>query len=324
MHAHPFRPAWPSWVAAAALLSLVPPATSAQGEPGGGSYRLVEGWPELPEGVPAWGQTTGVELDAEGFLWVFHRCFQSSCVGRPDVAPVLRYDPEGRLVASWGRGRFVWPHGTYMDAEGNLWTTDASGRDGVGHQVFKFAPDGTVLLTLGTPGVAGAGPDTFDGPADVVVAPNGDIFVADGHGNDRVVKFSPQGRYLTEWGGQGTGPGEFDEPHTLAFDARGRLFVGDRVNQRIQVFDQDGRFLDEWTGIMASGLHITDDDLVYVADYQLREGIVIARASDFEEVGFVQNAMPEGVTVDADGTVYAAEVIPRKLKKFVRVPRPSR
>jgi DNA-binding beta-propeller fold protein YncE len=268
--------------------------------------------------VAAWGQTIGVEIDGDGFLWVFHRCFDSSCAGRPDVPPVLRYHADGRLVDAWGEGRFVWPHGTHLDRDGNLWTTDAGGREGIGHQVLKFAPDGTLLMTLGTAGVEGDGPDTFDGPADVAVAPNGDVFVADGHGNDRVVKFTSDGRYLAEWGGHGTEPGRFDEPHTLAFDSRGRLFVGDRVNERIQVFDQDGSLLAVWSGIMASGIHITADDVVYVADYQLREGIVIARAEDFREIGFVSNAMPEGVTVDRDGNVYAAEVLPRNLKKFER------
>ena len=121
-----------------------------------------------------------------------------------------------------------------------------------------------------------------------------------------------------EWGGEGTCPGQFNEPHCLAFDSRGRLFVGDRVNQRIQVFDQNGRYLAEWPGIMASGMYITDDDILYVADYQLREGIVIADASNFTEIGFIDDAMPEGVTVDRMGNVYAGEVLSQNLKKFAR------
>jgi streptogramin lyase len=214
----------------------------------------------------------------------------------------------------------VWPHGFALDHDGNLWTTDARGADGKGQTVMKLSKDGEVLMTLGTPGVAGAGHDTFDGPADVLVAPDGSIFVADGHGNDRVVKFSPEGEYLMEWGEEGTDYGQFNEPHTLAMDSRGRLFVGDRINQRIQVFDQNGRFLAVWPAIMASGMHITADDIVYVADYQLRQGIVIARASDFQEIGFVDDALGEGVTVDADRNVYVGEVIYRNLKKFIRRP----
>ena len=282
-------------------------------------YRLVEGWAQLPYGVEAWGQTIGLDLDGDGNLWVFHRCFSTSCnQGRENVTPVLKYDPSGRLVDSWGDGMFIWPHGFFLDADGNVWTTDARGEDGKGHQVFKFTRDGTLLMTLGTAGVAGDGQNTFDGPADVVVAPNGDIFVVDGHGNNRVVKFAKDGRFLMEWGEEGTGPGQFNEPHCLAFDSRGRLFVGDRLNQRIQVFDQDGRYLAEWPGIMASGMYITDDDVLYVADYQLRFGIVIANANDFSEIGFIENALPEGVAVDKMGNVYAGEVAGRNLKKFAR------
>ena len=303
-----------------AVLVAAVTIASAQALQGQGSdYRLVEGWPQLPDGVEAWGQTIGVEIDGDGNLWVFHRCFSTSCVGgRENVAPILKYDPSGRLLESWGEGMFIWPHGFFLDDDGNVWVTDARGANGKGHQVMKFTSDGRHLMTLGTAGVAGSGRDTFDGPADVAVAPNGDIFVVDGHGNNRVVKFSKDGEFIMEWGGAGTGPGQFNEPHCLAFDSRGRLFVGDRVNERIQVFDQNGRFISEWRGIMASGMYITDDDVLYVADYQLREGIVIVDASDFTEIGFIDDAMPEGVTVDRMGNVYAGEVLSTDLKEFVR------
>ncbi len=307
----------PTFVAVlvATIAIVSPPALHSQES----SYRLVEGWAQLPNGVEAWGQTIGVELDADGNIWVFHRCFAENCYGgRENVAPVLKYDPSGRLLESWGEGMFNWPHGFFIDADGYIWTTDARGVGDKGHQVMKFTQDGTLLLTLGTAGVAGDGQDTFDGPADVAVAPNGDIFVVDGHGNNRVVKFNKDGEFIMSWGEAGTGPGQFNEPHCLAFDSQGRLFVGDRVNERIQVFDQNGRYLAEWTGIMASGMDITEDDVIYVADYQLRLGIVIANASDFSEIGFIENAMPEGVTVDRMGNVYAGEVLPRNLKKFVR------
>ncbi len=310
-------------VAALGVLLLGVPPIEAQDPPAvssgrGAAYDLVEGWAQLPEGVDAWGQTIGVEIDDAGNLWVFHRCFATACTRRVDVPAVLKYDSSGALTDSWGEGLFVWPHGFFLDADGNLWTTDARGAAGKGQQVIKFSPDGEVLMTLGTAGVAGEGPDMFRGPTDVAIAPNGDIFVADGHGNSRIVKYSSDGEFITTWGTKGTGPGQFDEPHCLAFDSQGRLFVGDRLNQRIQVFDQDGRFLDEWTGIMASGMHITADDELFVADYQLRMGIVIADAADFSETGFISGVLAEGVTVDAMGNVYAGEVIPRNLKKFAR------
>jgi DNA-binding beta-propeller fold protein YncE len=298
------------------LAGLAPLAASAQGL----AYELVPGWPELPRGVERFGMTLGLELDERGHLWVFQRCFSTDCVGGPEerLPAVLEYDPAGRLVSSWGEGMFVWPHGFYLDADGNLWTTDARGAEGKGHTVMKHARDGRVLMTLGTPGVAGRDRRTFDGPADVLVAPDGSIFVADGHGNDRVVKFSKDGEYVMEWGTEGTLLGQFNEPHALAMDSRGRLFVADRMNQRIQVFDQNGRFLAVWTAIQASGLHIAPDDIVYVADYQLRQGIVIARASDFQEIGFIDGTLAEGVTVDAAGNVYTGESIPRNVKKFQR------
>jgi DNA-binding beta-propeller fold protein YncE len=280
----------------------------------------VEGWAELPSGIDRFGMVLGMDLDARENLWVFQRCFSTDCVDGPEerLPAVLEYDRSGRLLASWGEGMFVWPHGFFLDADGNVWTTDARGATGKGHTVMKHAPDGRVLMTLGTPGVAGDGEDTFDGPSDVLVAPDGSIFVVDGHGNDRVVKFSASGEFLMEWGSEGSMLGQFNEPHALAMDSRGRLFVADRLNQRIQVFDQNGRFLAVWPAIQASGLHITPDDIVYVADYQLRQGIVIARASDFQEIGFIDGTLAEGVTVDRAGNVYTGESIPRNVKKFER------
>ena len=144
---------------------------------------------------------------------------------------------------------------------------------GKGHQVFKFSPDGKVLMTLGKAGVAGNGPDEFNAPSAVLVAPNGDIFVADGHGretNARIVKFSKDGKFIKTWGKKGSAPGEFDIPHALAIDSQGRLFVGDRQNNRIQIFDQDGKFLDQWTQFSRpSGIFIDKHDVIYVADSEI-------------------------------------------------------
>ena len=190
-------------------------------------YALVGNWPQLPAGRTL-GAVSGVDIDRDGTsVWIADRCGGGSCADST-VAPVLKFDTQGRLVKAFGAGLFAVPHGVHVDREGNIWVTDDSTTPapGKGHQVIKFDPDGKVLLTLGKPGVPGTGPDTFNRPSDVVVAPNGDIFVADGHGGDsnaRIVKFSSNGRFLATWGKKGTGRGEFDTPHGLAMDSRGRL-----------------------------------------------------------------------------------------------------
>src|SRR5215469_13890148 len=199
----------------------------------------------------------------------------NSCSGS-NLAPVLQFDPSGKLLKSFGQGLFVFPHGIFVDKEGNVWITDAQGKDGKGHQVIKFSAEGKVLLTLGKAGVAGDGPDTFNQPSDVVVAANGDIFVADGHGGDtnaRIVKFSRDGKFIESWGKKGSAPGEFDTPHALAMDSQGRIFVGDRANNRIQIFDQEGKFIAEWKQFgRPSGIYIDKNDVIYVADSESREG----------------------------------------------------
>src|ERR1700680_4258296 len=210
-------------------------------------YLTIDGWAKMPEGR-TWGQTSQLSLDRDGNVWVAERCGGNTCVGRTD-APILEFDPSGKLVKSFGAGMLVVPHGILVDKDGNVWVTDSQGKDGKGHQVFKFSAEGKVLMTLGKAGVAGEGPDTFSGPTDVVIAANGDIFVTDGHvanSKGRVVKFSKDGTFIKEWGKTGSGPGEFNIPHSIAMDSRGRLFVADRSNNRIQIFDQGGEFLDQW------------------------------------------------------------------------------
>lgn len=305
-------------------------------------YRAVENWAKLPEGR-MWGQTIGVDIDADGAsIWVLERCGGNSCAGA-DVAPILKFDPSGKFVTGFGAGMLVFPHGLHVDREGNVWVTDAEGEDGKGHRVFKFGPDGKVLLALGKAGMAGEGPDTFNRPSDVLVAPNGDIFVADGHGgssNARIVKFSKDGTFVKAWGKHGTGPGEFDVPHSLAMDSAGRLFVADRSNSRIQIFDQDGRFLDAWQQFgRPSGLFIDKHDILYAADSEsngarnpgFRRGIRIGSVKDAIVTAFIPDPEPnpnqgllgpgsaaEGVAADDAGTVYGAEVGPKDLKRYVK------
>src|ERR1041384_2174981 len=257
-------------------------------------YRTVENWFKLPEGR-AWGSTGAVDFDRDGNLWVGERCGANTCAGS-NLPSILKFDPSGKLLTSFGAGMLIFPHGIYVDPQGNVWITDGQGSGGKGQQVFKFSPDGKVLLALGKAGVAGDGPDTFNQPSDVVVGANGDIFVADGHGgntNARIVKFSKDGKFIKTWGKKGTAPGDFDTPHALAIDSKGRLFVGDRANNRIQIFDQDGKFLDQWKQFgRPSGIFIDKNDVIYVTDSEStdrdgyghnpgwRRGIPVGRARD--------------------------------------------
>jgi sugar lactone lactonase YvrE len=200
-------------------------------------YREDVGWAKTALGRP-FGSTIGVDIDRDGkSVWVYDRCGGGTCQNSK-IAPVMKFDPTGKLVAAFGSGLVNDPHGFYVDRDNNIWLTDFRGKDGKGHTVLKLSPDGKVLMTLGKPGVAGDGPDTFNSPTDVLIAPNGDIFVADGHGaqtNARIVKLSKEGKFIKAWGKEGKAPGEFDVPHGLAMDSQGRLFVADRANNRIQI-----------------------------------------------------------------------------------------
>jgi hypothetical protein len=180
-------------------------------------YRTARDWGELPAGMK-WAAVTSIEAAADGSIFVIHRCTANSCAGRPEP-PILKFDAGGKLRKAFGGGMFVFPHGSGLDREGNLWVTDGGGRDGIGHQVIKFSPDGVELMRLGKAGVSGSGPDLFDQPNDVAVAPNGDIFVTDSHRrgkNNRVVKFDKTGKFIKEWGHKGSGAGELSEPHAIA------------------------------------------------------------------------------------------------------------
>jgi streptogramin lyase len=323
------------------LLFCILPAYSQQPNSQPNPYRTLENWFQLPAGRMM-GSTSAVEIDRDGHIWVAERCGANSCAGS-DLAPILEFDRSGKVLRSWGAGMFIFPHGIAIDREGAIWITDGQGKDGKGHQVFKFNPDGKVLMTLGKAGVAGDGPDTFNQPDDVAIAPNGDIFVSDGHspgmGNARVVKFSKDGKFIKQWGRHGSGPGEFEVPHALAFDSQGRLFVGDRANNRIQIFDQEGKFLDEWKQFSRpSGIYIDAHDMVYVTDSEStdragygnhpgwKRGIRIGSAKDGTVTAFIPDPSPgsgatsaaEGVAADQDGNVYGAEVGPKDVKKYVR------
>lgn len=315
-------------------------------------YRTIQSWARLPEGR-TWGSTSAVDIDRDGTsIWIAERCSTNSC-GASALDPVLKFDSTGALVAHFGAGLLVSPHGIALDRNGNVWVTDCActgggrGRGGRGadsatapaapppprgHQVFEFSPTGKLLLTLGVPG--GSRDSAFFQPNDVLVAPNGDIFVSEGHSSNegavaRLFKFSKDGKLIKAWGTFGHGPDDFDQPHALAMDSRGRLFVGDRGNNRIKILDQDGKLLDTWYQFSRpSGIYIDAQDNIYVADSESgsvartrtdwKRGIRIGSARDGSVKYFIPDpavnppstSSAEGVAVDARGNIYGAEVGP--------------
>ncbi len=323
-------------------------------------YTTIEGWAQLEEGR-TWGSTSSVDLDPDGVsIWVGDRCGgnQGACTANPDVDPIMKFDPSGTMLISFGAGLINWPHGIDVDAAGNVWVADGQnntprGTRGAppppapknlyGHQVLKFSPEGELLMTLGIPG-GGRGSGYFFQPNDVLVAPNGNIFVAEGHGNNpennpaRILKFDRSGQFLMEWGSMGDGPGEFMQPHALAMDSRGRLFVGDRSNNRIQIFDQDGNFIDMWYQFgRPSGIYIDPNDVLYSADSESgsvnpahgdwTRGIRVGSAITGEVYYLIPDPQAEcrgtctaeGVVADRNGVIYGAEVGPvGGLKRYVR------
>jgi sugar lactone lactonase YvrE len=326
-------------------------------------YHTIEGWAKLPPGR-TWGSTSAVAIDRDGkSVWVAERCGANACVGST-LDPILKFDADGNLVAHFGAGMIQSPHGIFVDRDDNVWVVDCSctlgrgGRGGArggtgaagttdttgraeGHQVYKFGPTGQLLMTLGTPGGA-RGDGYFWQPNAVLVAPNGDIFVAEGHSSApgssaRLYKFSKDGTLIKAWGQLGHGPDDFDQPHALAMDSRGRLFVGDRANNRIKIFDQDGRLLDTWYQFSRpSGLWIDAHDDLYVADSESgsvarartdwKRGIRVGSARDGSLRAFIPDpaidppstSSAEGVAVDKDGVIYGAEVGQRDLKRYVK------
>ncbi|MCC7124792.1 MAG: hypothetical protein IT178_08075 [Acidobacteria bacterium] len=316
-------------------------------------YETVRNFGTLPDGRK-WGSVSAVAVDIDGkSIWAGDRCGTNSCAGSK-VDPIVKLDPNGKVVRSFGAGQILWPHGIDVDRQGNVWIVDArSATDaelkqfpdaaGKGHTVTKFSPDGKVLLVLGTPGKTGNPPEAFTEPNDVAIAADGSIFVAEAHnaqyldqnppnGIGRISKFSADGKFIKTFGAYGYGPSEFRGPHALAFDSKGRLFVADRGNRRLMIFDQEGKLLDTWYQFSRiSGLAITADDTLYAIDSESddnynagwRKGLRVGSARTGEVWFFVPEhvskqasgmggygSMGEGVTVDAAGNVYAGEVGP--------------
>jgi hypothetical protein len=341
--------------AALVVLPLAGAALSAQTAPTNDApnpYRTVVGWATLPDGR-AWGSTSAVDIAKDGrSIWVAERCSANWC-GGSTLDPILLFDRNGALVRSFGKGMILSPHGIHVDRDGNVWVTDCACTGGqrpvdtslpkVGHQIFKFSPEGKLLMTLGT---AGGGRDTsyFWQPNDVITAANGDIFVAEGHASRagataRLLKFDKSGTFIRSFGkwGKGAAPDEFDQPHALAFDSRGRLFVSDRGNDRIRVYSTDFELLETMEQFSrASGIFIDNKDVLYATDSESgsvapphaawKRGIRIGSLKDGKVTAFIPDpddkapstSAAEGVAVDAAGNIYGAEVGPKALKKYVK------
>jgi sugar lactone lactonase YvrE len=340
-------------LAAALVLALAATVSiGAQGRQDGGQQNLEQ--PKLPNPyrtiydivtMPAgrtMGSTNAINVDAKGNIWVFERCGVNSCADST-LDPILQFDPSGKLIRSFGAGKFVFPHGLEFDAEGNLWIVDAGVVDNVkGSQIFKYSPDGRLLQSLGKPGIRGTTPDLFNEPSDIAIAPNGDLYVADGHinpqSNRRIVHLTKEGKFIEAWGTAGTGPGQFDNPHSLALDSSGRIFVGDRTNNRVQILSPRGEFIAEWRQFgRPSGVRI-QNDILYVADSESRtapgqyghnpgyhRGIYIGSVKDGVVTAFIPDpapkgnaSFPEGISLGRDGVIWGASIGDRNVMKFVR------
>lgn len=278
------------------------------------TYEPVVGWEQLP---PGWTfkEVAAVGVDASDNVYVFNR----------GEHPVIVFDKNGKFLRSWGEGVFTNPHGITVDPEGNLYLTD----DG-DHSIRKCTPEGKVLLTIGSPGNAAEleGGRPFNRPTHVAISPKtGDIYISDGYGNSRVHKFTPDGRHLFSWGEGGILPGQFNLPHNIATDKDDRVWVADRENHRVQVFDSNGKYLHEIPHLhRPCGIHIGQDDLLYVgelgsSDYKARRNVgrkvsildlngnVLSRfGSELDGMGPGEFIAPHGVHIDSRGAIYVGEV----------------
>ena len=352
------------WIGALVAIVLLNPGAELQAQSGSSPYRLVNDWAQMPDGR-SMGAVGNVVLDPDGeHLWAIIRCdalgfdetpsrFGDECVDS-DLDSIFKFDLDGKVVESFGGGLFIWPHGLTADPDGNVWVTDAVRQQRIpngdqrGHLVYKFSPTGDVLLRLGTPGMAGSGRNSFNSPSDVVVAANGIVFIADGHnadGNNRIMKFTSDGQYLMEWGKTGYAPGEFRAIHGIAMDLQGRIFVADRDNNRVQIFDQEGTHLATWTQFgRPSGIAFDTEGQIFVtdseSDYVLNPGWEMGIRIGDAQTGWVTDFITypwgdprinrrdigrqpwngaEFVAVDRDGNIYGGEPVVRNLQKYIRV-----
>ena len=302
-------------------------------------YTRIEPFGEPPPGNNGeWAAVIGAEGSPDGSVYVLHRCHQNSCVGRSEP-PVVKLDPtSGRRLDAWGEGLMAFPHGLHIDREGHVWVADVGRGDAPGgHVVRKFSADGELLMTIGRSGVAGDPPGLLREPTDVVVSTDGTIFIAEGHiknGPDsRISKYASDGTFITHLGSTGQGHLQLSAPHALAFDTEGRLFIADRDNNRIMIWDVDGGYIDQWQQFgRPSGVYIDHTDTIYVADSESwgpdnpgwKKGIRIGSAKTGQVHYFLEDiesrdlahSGAEGVGVDSQGNVYGGVVRRQMLERY--------
>lgn len=300
------------YAAGAALFAMLPAFAELKSGPPL-PHKLVDGWAKLPKGWN-FGECPGVAVDRRDNVWVFNR----------GPHPVIQFDREGNVLQSWGEGVFLSPHGIRIDADGNVWTTDVKG-----HLVFKFSPAGRILMMVGGQQGKAGGNDSrseFNQPTGIAFAPNGDFYVSDGYGNSRVIKFNRDGEYLTHWGRKGSGDGEFNLPHDVCLDSAGRVYVADRTNQRVQIFDANGRFLGKWTdvGVPWGLAYASAENAIYMAD-----GVndrVVKLNLDGQVLGVLGSHgkspgkfdFAHNIAVDSTGAIYVVEIKNWRVQKFAK------
>jgi peptidylamidoglycolate lyase len=276
---------WTTLVAVAASTAgaaCLPDARSQQVN----AYQVDHTWPRLAPGYRL-GETAGVAVTSRDEVLIFHRADRTWIPGEGPIErpTILRIGADGAIMDSLGAGLFLNPHAIAVDHEDNIWATDNNL-----HQVFKLSPTGELLLVVGEAGVRGDDGRHFNGVTDVAVARDGSFYVSDGYGNNRVAKFSPTGEFLFSWGEQGAGPGQFRLPHGITLDAQGRVYVADRSNVRIQVFEADGTYITEWSGEALGrpwGVEVGPDGFLYVAD-----------GGDYWSTRHYQSARPDTLPLD--------------------------
>jgi DNA-binding beta-propeller fold protein YncE len=276
-------------------------------------YKVVKDWPQLPAGWN-FGECSGVAVDRNDNVWVFNR----------GPHPVVQFDKHGKMLQSWGEGTVVSSHGMRVDPDGNVWGIDVKG-----HVVLKFNPAGRVMMVLGRRGVAGKNDSkeaAFNEPTNIAFDPNGDFYISDGYVNQRVIKFNRDGEYLTHWGQKGTADGEFNLVHDIVRDSSGRLYVGDRTNQRVQIFDSQGKFLGKWTNIGAPwGLdYVAREKAIYMCDGLNNRVVKLNLEGEIQGVLGSFGKAPgkfdfaHSIAVDSTGAIYVAEIKNWRVQKFVK------